>query len=136
MDIFSAFATDPKLENEGRWVRIGGTDEKKAEILVARLGNRKYNRVSAAQYEANKTLLEGKDKDAAMKKMEDMQVHAFATSVLLDWKNIEYKGETPKYSYETAAQMLAHADFRELVAKEANKFEAYKVEQDEADAKN
>jgi hypothetical protein len=135
MDIFAAFATDPKLEEEGRWVRIGGTDEKPAEILVARTGTKRYNRVMAQQYEANKTLLDSKDTEAANAKVDDMIQHALASCVLLGWKNIEYKGDA-KYSYASARAMLAHRDFRELVTKEADKFQAYKIEQIEADAKN
>jgi hypothetical protein len=135
MDIFSAFATDPKLENEGRWVRIGGTDEKSAEILVARTGTKKYNRVMSQLYEANKTLLEGKDTVAANDKIQEMQQHALASCVLMGWKNITYQGKS-EYSYDTAHAMLSHRDFREIVMKEADKFQAYKLEQDAADAKN
>ena len=135
MDIFAAFATDPKLEEEGRWVRIGGTDEAPCEILVARTGTKRYNRVMAQQYEANKTVLESKDTEAANAKVDDMVVHALASCVLLGWKNIDYKGDK-SYSYTNARAMLSHRDFRELVTKEADKFQAYKVEQAEADAKN
>lgn len=135
MDIFSAFATDPKLENEGRWVRIGGTDEKPAELLIARAGNKKYNRVISQMFEANKTIIEGKDVEAGEAKAQDIQQHALASCNLLGWKNVEYKGKAA-YSYENARAMLAHRDFRELVQKEADKFQAYKLEQDAADAKN
>jgi hypothetical protein len=135
MDIFAAFATDPKLEEEGRWVRIGGTDEKPAEILVARTGTKRYSRVMTQQYEANKTLLESKDTQAANDKVDEMVAHALASCVLLGWKNIEYKGDAI-YSYTNARAMLSHRDFREMVTKEADKFQAYKVEQDAVDAKN
>lgn len=135
MDIFKAFATDPKLEEEGRWVRIGGTDAKPAEILVARTGTKRYNRVMAQQYEANKTLLDSKDTVASNAKVEEMVQHALASCVLLGWKNIAYKGDET-YSYANAHAMLSHRDFRELVTKEADKFQAYKIEQLEEDAKN
>lgn len=137
MDLFAAFATDPKLEEEGRWVRIGGTDEKPTEILVARTGTRRYKRVMAQQYESHKTLLEGKDKVAANDKVDQMVRHALASCVLLGWKNVEYKGNGAlPYSYENAHMLLGHRDFQDVVTKEADNFQAYKVEQDEADAKN
>lgn len=135
MDIFKQFATDPKLEEEGRWVRIGGTDDKPSELLVARTGTKRHTRVMAQQFEANKTLMESKDTEAANAKFLEMGRHALASCILLDWKNVEYKGDS-KYNYDNAFAMLGHRDFRELVEKEANKFEAYKLEQLADDAKN
>lgn len=135
MDIFKAFATNPKLEEEGRWVRIGGTDDKPSRLLIARTGTKRYQRVMAQQYEAHKALLESKDTEAANAKVQEMFRHALANCVLLDWENVEYKGNAT-YSYDNAHAMLGHRDFRELVEKEANKFESYKLEQLEVDAKN
>jgi hypothetical protein len=89
----------------------------------------------AQQYESHKTLLESKDTEAANAKVQEMFRHALASCVLLDFENVDYKGNST-YSYENAHAMLGHRDFRELVEKEANKFESYKIEQLEADAKN
>lgn len=135
MDIFKQYATDPKLEQEGRWVTIGGTDEKPARILVARSGTVRYNAVMSQQYEANKTLMESKDTVAANAKLAEMVQFALANSVLLGWENIDYKGETG-YSFKTAHLMLAHRDFREMVQKEADKFQEYKIKSVEEDSKN
>lgn len=135
MDIFKQFATDPNLELEGRWVRIGGEDDKPSRLLIARTGNKRYQRVMAQLYEANKALLESKDTQAANAKVQDMYRHAAASCLLLGWENVEYKGDS-KYNYENAHAMLGHRDFRELVEKEAGKFEAYKIEQQEEDSKN
>ena len=135
MDIFKAFATDPKLELEGRWVRIGGTDEEPAELLVARLGTKRYNAVLAQQREANKTLLDSKDKPAAEAKLDDIICHTLATCVLLGWRGITYKGDAA-YSYDSAKAMLALRDFRDLVEVESYKFQSYLLDQQDADAKN
>lgn len=135
MDIFKQYATDPKLEQDGRWVRIGGTDEAPSRLLLARTGTKRYQRVIAQQYEANKTLMESKDTIAANAKVEEMIQHALANCVLLGWENVEYKGNST-YSYENAHAMLALRDFRELVMKEADNFKAYKLDQEEDDAKN
>ena len=135
MDIFKQYATDPKLEQEGRWVRIGGTDEAPARLLIARTGTKRYQRVMAQQYEANKTLMESKDTTAANAKVEEMIQHALANCVLLGWENIDYKGDA-SYSYDNAYAMLGLRDFRELVMKEADNFKAYKIDQEEDDAKN
>lgn len=136
MDIFKAFATDPNLELEGRDVRIGGTDEKPCYIKVARLGTPRYNGMMAQMWEANKQVLDGQDKPAAEAKMAEIVQHCLASCVLLGWnEHVEYQGEKA-YSYKTAHAMLSHRDFRELVQREANNFQAYKIHQQEEDAKN
>lgn len=136
MDIFAAFATDPKLEEEGRWVRIGGTEDKPTEILVARSGNDRYNRIMAQQYETYQHELNSKDKAATEARARDMLEHCMASAVLLGWKNVEFQGAPMEYSYANSRKLLAVKDFRALVAKEAEKFEAYKAVQLEDDAKN
>ena len=137
MNIFKAFATDPKLEEEGRWVAIGGTDEAPTEILVARTGTRRYNAVMAQQYEANRTILDSKDTAASNAKVEQMVQHALASCVLLGWKHVEGEDGLPlAYSYANAHKLLGMRDFREIVTKEADKFQMYKRDQLEADAKN
>ena len=137
MNLFKAFTTDPKLEEEGRWVTIGGTDEAPTELLLARTGTRRYNAVMAQQYEAHRTLLDSKDTVAANAKVEQMVQHALAACVLLGWKNVEDdNGDPLAYSYDNAKRLLAMRDFREIVTKEADKFQMYKKEQMEIDAKN
>ena len=137
MNIFEAFATDAKLEQEGRWVRIGGTDDKPSEILVARTGTHQYNAIMSQQYEANRTMLDSKDTVAANLKVEQMIQHAVATCVLLGWKNLEdAEGRPLEYTYKNARALLAMRDFRELVTAEAAKFQMYKAAQMEADGKN
>jgi len=147
MDIFAQFATDPKLELEGKWFDIGSAEGKLENgdpdpntvpmILVARSGNKRHGRVVAKLYEANKSLLEQRG-DAAEARGEEITIESMAKGVLLGWKNLSFKGEKLKdgWDYETAKHLLAVKDFRKLVGTKSDSFEEYKLHQEEADAKN
>lgn len=145
-DIFDQFATDPKLELEGTWVEVGsalrtlenGESDPASvpSILVARQANKRHNRLVTAQYEANKTVLEGKD-DAADDKNEEITINVMSQSILMGWKNFSFKGETLKDGWDigTAKRLLGVKDFRALVHAKSLEFANYKIKQDSADAK-
>lgn len=145
MDIFAKFATDPKLELEGTWVAIGTPTktlengdpdpESAPQILVARSGNKRHGRIVSKLYDANRTLLEGKD-EAADAKGDEITIESMAKSILLDWKHLEFKGESLIYSYENAKKLLSVKDFRDLVMKHATDFTKFKLMKDQEDAKN
>ena len=147
MDIFDAFATDPKLELEGVWHTLGAATRKLEngepdpdsipKILVARSGNKRHGRIVSKLYEANKTTLESKGDDADAKG-EEITIEAMAKAVLLGWKNLSFQKEPLKDGWDlvTAKRLLAVKDFRAVVQKKAESFDDYKVKQEEADAKN
>lgn len=144
-DIFSQFATDPKLELEGRWTTIGpaatnhpdGTPDADTapQVLVARSGNKRHGRIVSKLYDANRQLLDQKT-DAANAKGEEITVESMAKAILLDWKNLAYQGEILPYSYENAKKLLAVKDFRALINKHAEAFAEYKLDQEVEDEKN
>lgn len=145
MDIFAQFATDPKLELEGVWTEIGPRSDENdpltaPAILVARNGNRRYGRILSGLYESNKSILEGKN-EAADARAEQITIQAMSQALLLDWRNLEFRGELMTYGneagrIETAKKLLAVKDFRDLVMKTASDFNKYKVAQEQAEAKN
>lgn len=157
-DIFNQYATDPNKELDGVWVPIGpalrkledgitADPESVPSIKVARSGNKRHGRVVSSLYEANETVLKGKD-DAADAKGEEITIEAMAKGILLGWKNLTFKGEkladagtensvlSPEDRLITAKRMLAVKDFRELVAKNANDRERYSIKQEQEAAKN
>lgn len=156
MDIFASFATDPSKEEEGVWINIGPclnpkapeAEQKYPRIKVGRNGNKRHGRIVSKQYEAHKSVLEGKD-DAAEATGEKISVDAMAKSILLGWENLKFKDPTLKegekyrsitlmdgWDYDTAVMMLKVKDFRNLVHKHADNFENFKVIAEEVDAKN
>lgn len=131
LDIFAAFATDETKELEGVWVEL--SDD--AKILVARAGNKKYNKSLAQQYEKNKRLLDLKN-DAAETLSNTIMIDVMARSLLLGWQGIKFKGEDLPYSVDNAKLLLSVKDFRDLVSKHASDAEAYRLAQQEEAAKN
>lgn len=147
MDIFAVFATDPNKELKGVWEAIGPAEKALPDgspdpdsvpmILVARANNRRYGRLLTAQYEANRTFLEQKT-EASEELGERITVDIMAQSILLGWKNLTYQGEAlpEAWSHESAKKLLSHGDFRTLVSKISNDTAKYKIEQEQAAAKN
>lgn len=138
MDIFDRYATDESAELNGVEVPMGD-----ATLLIARVGNKKYSNKLTALVKRHEVALaiEG---DAADALNESLMVEAIADTILLGWKNLQYKVadaegalkrvELP-YSKENAKMILGHHDFRADVMKLANDMEAYKVKQEEAAGK-
>jgi hypothetical protein len=146
-DIFNQFATDPKLELEGAWVKIGPptkydeqgkpVPDSEPQIKVARAGNERHGRIAVQLYETNEHVLSKKD-DIAKQRDDELTAEAMAKGILLDWKNLSFKGKRVEdgWNYEAAYEMLMVKEFRNLVNRHANDMERYKVVQEAAAAKN
>lgn len=127
-DIFSEYATDPVKELEGAWSPL--REGKKPEILTARLGNRNYARRLAELIELHQEVLQEKDAKGKPTKAADelsdaIMAQVLAETILLGWRNMNYKGQA--YSVDAATQALTHADFRRVVMERSQKFENFKV---------
>ena len=129
-DVFKELATDPSKELNGTWFDIG----QGARILVARSSNRAYAKALTKAVELNRELLAGED-EAAVAKNDSIMIELFSTTILLGFEGISFKGEAMAYSVANAALLLAVADFRALVARKSNEFDAYRVTQDAAQGK-
>jgi hypothetical protein len=132
MDVFADFATDEEKEVNGVWKEISpGT-----EVLVARLGNKKYARVLSALVEQHQRVLDLKN-EVAEKLSDQIMVEATAQAVLLDWRgDFKFKKTALPYSLENAKTVLAVKDFRALIQKLAGAFDSYRVAQEEAQVKS
>lgn len=122
MDIFSAFATDEKVELDGAWFNLSKT----AKVRVARAGNPNYLDLMRRKLEASGVDVEGtskEDEEAA----EAVVIEVMASTILLDWQGLEFKGSPMTYSHENARTLLAIKDFRVKVLGFARSFEAFKV---------
>jgi len=133
MDIFKTFATDAKLEIEGRWIEFDG----ETSFKIARAYNKNHSRLFQKEYKLNKVLLESKT-PAAEEKLEKIYIECMAKAVLVDWKgSVELNGEDlGKYSVENAIKILKLKDFREWVEEQAKDLANYKACQDSEDEKN
>jgi len=118
----SSFATDLGLEENGVWVEIGDG----ASLLIARMGNPKYNehvRRTAQPYKRqvrNGTM----DENLSAKLLNA----SIAATILLDWKGLEDdKGKEIKYTRATAEQLLGDLkDFRALVVEIATEQQTFR----------
>lgn len=121
MDIFSSFATDETLENEGKWFPLSKT----ASVKVARSGNPKYVALLRAKMqEAQLDLTSG---DEADQLAEGILVEVMAEAILMDWKGLAYQGKEAPFSREMARTMLRVKDFRKKVSGLSENFESFKV---------
>lgn len=127
LDIFQKYATDESLENNGTWREIGGG----TELLVARTGNRAYARLLAKLYEQNRQVLDVGD-EVADAKSDDIMIEVIAKTILLDWKDLSYKGKDLGYTVENAKMLLKHKDFRRQVVTLSEDQESYRAREEKA----
>jgi hypothetical protein len=126
MDIFTSFATDETLENNGKWRPLSKT----AKILVARSGNDKYvELLRAKMQEAQLDLSSGSEADEIA---QGILIDVMAESILLGWEGLTYQGKEAPYSREMAKTFLKVKDFRKKVSAMAEDFEAFRVQEDKA----
>jgi hypothetical protein len=127
MDIFTEYATDHSKEEAGVWQQLGN-----GELLIARAGNRKYSRRLSALVEKNQRTLDLKN-DASDDLSDEIMASVMAETILLGWRgSLKFKGaDLGPYTKARAREILAVKDFRAVVNRFANEFEAYKLAQDE-----
>lgn len=137
LDIFSKYATDEALENNGVWRQIAGG----VELLIARSGNPKYAKLLTKEVDRARLVLDGEDARAD-KVSNEIMVDVIARTILLDWRTKGEDGSTVAtifaggkdlpYSVENAKVMLALKDFRRQVAVFSDEMDAYKVKEEAA----
>lgn len=121
MDIIAAFATDEKLETEGKWFPLSKT----AKVLVARSGNDKFVELLRKKMkEAQLDLTSGEEAEALA---EEILIDVMSKTVLLGWEGITEAGKTVAYSHDKAREYLAVKEFRRKVSALSENFEAYRL---------
>lgn len=133
-DLFSAFATDESVEQEGTKTQLPNAGD--TLFIIARMPNKHYSKLIQKQVKMNRAVLDSKG-DAAEKASDNILINVMAKTVLLGWEGeISYKGKKYAYSEEAAKMLLAHRDFRDTVSKVASDMETFKLVKDEEDEKN
>lgn len=127
-DIFTAYATDENLENNGTLFPLG----KDSKVLVARAGNRKYSKALTKAVEQRRVELDAGD-DTADAVSDQIMVDVLAETILLGWENLSFKGVEMPYSQDNAKTLLRIKDFRKVIAGLSDQMDAYKMKL-EADA--
>lgn len=130
LDIFAQYATNEAAENEGAWVEHGD-----AKFLVARSGNRKYVRMITNLVEKNQKLLDKKD-DAADNLSDKIMIDVMASSILLGWEGVAFKGQEFPYNVDNAKTLLSIPDFRREVQKWAEDRTNFQAKEEAEAVKN
>ena len=134
IDLFSAFATDDAVEQEGVKTQLPNAGD--TLFIVARMPNKHYSNLIQKQVKMNRAVLDSKG-DAAEKMSDAILTDVMAKTILLGWDGeISYKGKKYAYSVEAAKMLLSHRDFRDTVSKVASDMETFKLVKDEEDEKN
>lgn len=127
LDIFAKYATDESLENNGTWREIGGG----AELLIGRSGNKQYAKLLTKLVEQSRKVLDLGD-DVADAKSEEIMTEVLAKTVLLGWKDVEFKGKKLEYSTDNAKMLLKVKDFRRLVVGLSEELDAFRAKEEVA----
>jgi len=122
MDIFDLYATDAKLEVEGRWVNLG----KNTKVLVARAGNDNFSARIKHLIKKNGVDLKDQSKEN-LDMIEKLVIEATAHTILLGWEGLTYKGEALTYSPANAIKLLNVKDFRARIATISEEMSGYLV---------
>ena len=126
MDIFASFATDEKLEVEGRWFDLSKT----AKVRVARSGNPQYVKMLRKKLDENRIDLDSQG-DEANEIAEKLMVDVMADTILLGWEGLEFQGKPIEYSRLNSRLLLKVKDFRKKISGFSESFEAFKVKAQE-----
>lgn len=134
IDLFDAFSTDTAAEEVGKYTKLpdcGDTD-----WLIARSGNRAYNKLLTSLYKRNRAVLDSKG-DEAQKKSEEILAEVFSKTILLGWKgDIKFQGKMHPYSQELAKKLLGFKDFRAKVSAVSEDFTTFKTVEEGDDIPN
>ena len=140
-----AFTTDLSAEEKGRKFskELGAGPD--VYVIVARAGNRAFNRMLQALWKQNEQTLQAANKDTATEAEKDegdtlsfqLVGIAMAKTILLGWGGFTNDDGTPmEYSTEKAEELLALKDFREVISKISGTMNNYLVAQEADNAKN
>lgn len=137
MDLYRHYAVDNKLEIEGKEFDFGGG----VKMLIAKSYNPSYRRMLTKLFEAHKHTIELQDTPEQVNESRDRQhkimAEVMAHTILLGWSGpVEYDGTPLPYSTSNAQKLLMLEEFQKEVAKRADDFKNYRVQVEEADAKN
>lgn len=133
LDVFDKFAVDLNAEINGTWKEFHG-----ARILIARSGNKNFNKAIAEAYDKHEEQISKKD-EAADKLAEKLLLETIADTLVLDWEGVGYKGEEVKYSKANVIKLLGKPemrDFRNALLALSEDAEIFRLKKEEEQTKN
>ena len=133
-NVYEEYGTDTKAEREGVWIKFGDG----LEIKLARAGgkNRKFAKVFEKKTRPHRRRLETMTAKEGL--AEKLLIETFATTVVLDWKNITDKDGSP-WPFSKANCIQLFTDLPDLFAEireEAQRMDNFQNVQTEEDEKN
>ena len=134
VDLFAAFATSTKAEQEGVETALPGCGDTK--FTVARANNKNYGKLLSSLYKRNRAALEAKG-DEAEELSNRIMAEVYSKTILLNWTGeVMFQKKPLAYSQPNAYQLLLLPEFRAVVSSVAEDMSNFKTVKDEEDAKN
>lgn len=125
MDIFESYATDEVAELEGRWFPL----TKSAKVLVARTGNSNY--LKALRQRMKDSQIDSEDESTENEALvTSLIVETMAETILLGWKDLQYKGKDLEYSKANAKTLLEVKGFRKRINDISDKLESFRMREE------
>jgi hypothetical protein len=127
------FETDAAKSKDGVWCPIDNV----TDIRIARYGNPKFRSYLEREMKPYKRLI---DKGALKEETADkILAGAIASTILVDWRNMELNGAPLPYSQESALKILLDPklrDFRDIVVELSQDMQLFKEQEVQEDAGN
>ena len=133
LDIFKTYATDLRAETDGVWRDMGS-----ASFLIARADNSNYVKAIAETWEKHREQVEAGGEEAEELSAR-LLAEVTADTILLDWKNVSFKGKKYPYNRENAIALFMEPslkDFQNKIMTMARDVEYYKLKEEEEQVKN
>lgn len=133
LDVFAKFAMNVDGEVNGVWKEFHG-----AHFLIARSGNKNYGKALMHAYAQHEDALAKKD-EASEKLADEIMAEVFATTLILDWKDVSYKGKALPYSTKNVKMLLSDPklhEFRSQLLSLADDVENFRLKVEEEQTKN
>jgi hypothetical protein len=125
MDLAKEYGTDPRKEDEGVWHEIRG-----GQFLLKRINNPEWRKRVFRQARQARGRRRSDEQD-------DMTIDLLVNTVILDWKDVEEKGQPLEFSkVECKNILIKYPDLMDEIVDRASDIEAYQKELDEEIEKN
>lgn len=131
MDLEKLFAQDDTAVEEGKWFNV----QKDVHFKIASVNSERYQTVFRTLTKDYRTAIRRKTMDPEV--MEEIMKKVAAKTLLLDWKGLELDGKPFPYNKDNALYIMMNFDSAYILVMDyASDMEAYKVQQEEDEAKN
>ena len=125
MDLSKEFGTDPDKTDRGVWHAIRG-----GQFLLRRINNPEWRKRVFKQARQSRGRRRSEEQD-------DLTIDLLVNTVILDWKEIEERGEPLPFSkIECKNILIKFPDLMDEIVERASDIEAYQADIDEEIEKN